>query len=579
MNTQEQLQQIFSKWSADDLNRLLHLSNGDCGRAINSIIQHERSGLPPEFFLTRDNDTAGRGGEAYPSPPPASSSATAMNNNILIEQLRSGGGRPPCIGSSGGEGTLGLNPSSFRSNMAVYSSHRSSPYVYASSSSAVSLPGTRDVNASSCPSLFDGQVTSYNTERRPQSTCAEAAPPLSRLNEHEEYQTRHPQMDSWYMAGLNQINHQLNNNNNSNRCEGSDIPSVIDVGEELHNNINNNSGPRRGEGEQHVSRKDPFPLPQGERMGAVINGISPEVLLQRLSPEERDRLLLHKLLQDRRQPNVTSRTSLLDDHDIDMAAKELDMLNTQMGILLSHKAQETRKKSSCEENVEDEAIEFGIQQSKKDFQDYCRRQDEVIKMEKQILDEAREASLHEYNTQESDNALLAKEDERVLEEVRRESLATDTQENEDHALLAKEEERVLEQVTRESLATAKQHEDEEDSIIERVKLASLTPPSSIVLEESLVEEALRESLACPPSKEQHLIEDVMRESLNMTTSARSSYNTTSTSRTSYNTANTSRTTFSSLPERMLTDLSSEDLLEDHLSVLSDDDDRKLPARR
>ena len=84
MNTQEQLQQIFSKWSADDLNRLLHLSNGDCGRAINSIIQHERSGLPPEFFLTRDNDTAGRGGEAYPSPPPASSSAAAMNNNSLI---------------------------------------------------------------------------------------------------------------------------------------------------------------------------------------------------------------------------------------------------------------------------------------------------------------------------------------------------------------------------------------------------------------------------------------------------------------------------------------------------------------
>ena len=315
-------------------------------------------------------------------------------------------------------------------------------------------------------------------------------------------------------------------------------------------------------------------------MGAVMNGISPEVLLQRLSPEERDRLLIHKLLQDRRQPNETSGTSLLDDHEIDMAAKELDMLNTQMGILLSHKTQEARKKSSIEENVDNTAIEFAVQKSKEEFQDYCSKQDEVIKMEKRILDEAREASLHEYNTQESDALLLAKEEERVLEEVRRESLATDTQENEEHALLAKEEERVLEQVTRESLATAKQHEDEEDSIIERVKLASLTPPTSIVLEESLVEEALRESLASPPSREQYVIDDVIRESLNTTTSARArtSYNTTSTSRTSYNTANTSRTTFSSLPERMLTDLSSEDLLEDHLSALSDDDDRKLPAR-
>ena len=51
MNNMEELQHIISKWSIEDLNMVLRFSNGDCERAINKILQHERTGLPAELLI------------------------------------------------------------------------------------------------------------------------------------------------------------------------------------------------------------------------------------------------------------------------------------------------------------------------------------------------------------------------------------------------------------------------------------------------------------------------------------------------------------------------------------------------
>ena len=47
----DEVYQIFSRWSPDELNRVIQLADGDISRAIDSIIEHERTGIPLEQIL------------------------------------------------------------------------------------------------------------------------------------------------------------------------------------------------------------------------------------------------------------------------------------------------------------------------------------------------------------------------------------------------------------------------------------------------------------------------------------------------------------------------------------------------
>ena len=47
----DEVYQIFSRWSPEELNRVIQLADGDISRAIDSIIEHERTGIPLEQIL------------------------------------------------------------------------------------------------------------------------------------------------------------------------------------------------------------------------------------------------------------------------------------------------------------------------------------------------------------------------------------------------------------------------------------------------------------------------------------------------------------------------------------------------
>ena len=140
----------------------------------------------------------------------------------------------------------------------------------------------------------------------------------------------------------------------------------------------------------------------------------------------------------------------------DVSTEELDVLNVQTGLLMSFKEDEKALKSRSED-MDDDAIKFGIRASKREFRELCRRQDE--EMEKVLIDTAKSASLH-------DHTPMSRE-ECMIEEVKRESLA------------------------------GPDFFSQEESLIEEAKRESLVSTSSMPKEEHVIEEVKRESLACP----------------------------------------------------------------------------------
>ena len=82
-------------------------------------------------------------------------------------------------------------------------------------------------------------------------------------------------------------------------------------------------------------------------------------------------------------------------NETDVSTKELDLLNVQTGLLMSFKKEEKALKPRSED-MDDEAIKFGIRASKREFRELCRRQDEEEGMEKALIDTATSASLHDH---------------------------------------------------------------------------------------------------------------------------------------------------------------------------------------
>lgn len=77
-----EMQHILSKWSGDELSRVLHQANGNYTHAINCIIEHERTGLPIELLISRSTSSLNNmneEGECTSRAPPLD------NNNMSLQ--------------------------------------------------------------------------------------------------------------------------------------------------------------------------------------------------------------------------------------------------------------------------------------------------------------------------------------------------------------------------------------------------------------------------------------------------------------------------------------------------------------
>ena len=197
--------------------------------------------------------------------------------------------------------------------------------------------------------------------------------------------------------------------------------------------------------------------------------VPPEVLLQRLSPMEKDALLRHLLAcpgqQDGRQIRHKEGRSKIPNNDTDIPIKERDMLNIQAGIHMSLKEKGEEARKNRIKSLEEEAMEVGLRASRHAFVQLCRRQDREDETERHLIESAQSESLRYYKSLE----FVSEVEACLIEEAQRESL------------------------TSSAASSSVMSEEELQFIIEDVK---------------------RESLACPGmTNEQRLIEEVKRESL------------------------------------------------------------------
>merc|ERR1712194_342551 len=194
-----------------------------------------------------------------------------------------------------------------------------------------------------------------------------------------------------------------------------------------------------------------------------------EVLLQQLSPSEKDQLLRQLLpLRGRlhrhgrpgstRPPKYDTRVSTGE------VAVPVEVLDVQTGLFSSFNGKEVPK---CPvDNINEEAIKHGIRVSKQEFRELCCREDQK---EEALIDEAKRASLRHYNH------ICRKREGWIVNEAKRESLACP------------------------NLESQEQIEIEE---------------ANQIIEEQIIGEAKLESLHFPPmTKEERLVEEVKVESI------------------------------------------------------------------
>lgn len=390
----EELQRVFSRWSADDLSAVLRLSDGDCGRAVYAILHHDRTGLPAGMLIRFLGEARARSGK---------------QQRRGQQQLEGCGVLPPpTSGVSGTDG--GRSRDLFNVDVPAHTL----PSYEASVLASLWQPQARGAFLSPAPTNIG--ASGYDEEATDVPCSSESkkeAVPVSQLfHDVERTMPREP-------------------------CQLRRVSSAEGVAE--------------------------FPS----------HSSPPEVLLQRLSPDGKDRLLL-QLLSSRGQMDIQAGQ----DGKTDWSARETDMINVQIGILMSLKKEENLK-SLSEDNTDDEALEFGIRASKQAFQEYCRIDDQEKKNERTLIEHAKSVSLQ-------DSTYIMSKEECIFEKTKQESLACS------NFILG------------------------EDCLIEQVKRESLVPKSFGSMEELLIEEAKQKSLACPPpvTKEEHrLIEHVKQESL------------------------------------------------------------------
>jgi len=227
----DEVYQIFSRWSPEELNRVIQLADGDISRAIDSVIEHERTGIPLEVIL---------GSQSTPHRASQGSSQQSLAPTSINQ---------PTTPGMSTRGSRSVGPS-FRSDMAVHTMH----------------PPTVQHQEANINNLVDGRTQEYNqtfatsVSTRPLSTIASnnnnnnknsntTSPPPSRyINEDTTagYPTM-PTNEQHHAATSPQVPMQSLNS-------AAAVPSVIQVPE----HYNSVADDARGE-----MRRPPYPM-QGE---------------------------------------------------------------------------------------------------------------------------------------------------------------------------------------------------------------------------------------------------------------------------------------------------------------------------
>jgi len=445
----------------DDLSTVLRLSDGDCGRAIYSILQHERTGLPADMlirFLSEDRAPNGR------------------QQRQGQQQVEGGGVLPPptsrVSGTKSGRSRHSSHDEMMAHTMPSYETSTLTSQLWQQQARVACLPPTNGASRARHIGCDDEEASRYSSDSK---TAAMSSSPL-----FHDVDSRNEGLSTSPL-------HRGRFPRHTNKHVGSDPPNTVP------SVIQTETTESR---ERSMPQVPCQPLQRSSSEGATqFPSLSspPEVLLQRLSPDEKDRLLL-QLLSSRGQINMQAGQ----DDKTDLSTRETNLINVQIGILMSLKKEENLK-SRDEDNTDDEALEFGIRASKQDFREHCRTQDQENEDEKALIEHAKSVSLHIQDEEKE-------KEKAIIEHAKSVSLQNSTH--------MSKEECIIERVKQESLACPNFILGEY-CIIEEAKRESLVPKSSVIMEEQLVEEAKQKSLACPPpmSREEHLIEEVRRESL------------------------------------------------------------------
>jgi len=330
MKESQQLQHIISKskWSMEDLNMLLRLSNGNYDRAISTILQHEKTGLPAELLI-RSRRHGGAQDDYHFQP----------QQQKMISMAT-----PCAISASASRRTRTNNQDSCQpSNCETTAIPSFAPPIH----DVEKLNGWASYemcNARRC-------VSSDQTGRRGVYTCSTTTdiPPVF-------------QVESWSYEG-------------GGRRRGHNSSS-ISLQEPGH-------PPRR--------RDRIFPDGTASTKPLHPHSC-PEDLLRRLSPAEKDQLLCHFLSdQGCAYPGGQTRQeeTRIPSNKTDSSAKELEIQNIQTGLFQSYLG---KKEKDSIENIDDISMELGIEASNQEFRELCHRQVEERKTEKALIDMAKMAS-------------------------------------------------------------------------------------------------------------------------------------------------------------------------------------------
>jgi hypothetical protein len=201
--------------------------------------------------------------------------------------------------------------------------------------------------------------------------------------------------------------------------------------------------------------------------------MTPEMFLQGLTQDERDRLL-HQLLTMPHQYGGTHDTS----RNRQKTTMETDIINLQHGIMMSLREQEQRSRWSG--NTEDESMELGRRASESEYNEYCRRRRQDEENDARLLAIAKSKSLRGASFDQEDleraraESLYSPSHEQVqaelIDSVKRVSL--------DKAYGMTREEQLIDDVKRASYMTL----SDDEVLIEEARAASLSGTMSMAAE-------------------------------------------------------------------------------------------------
>lgn len=192
---------------------------------------------------------------------------------------------------------------------------------------------------------------------------------------------------------------------------------------------------------------------------------SPEAILQRLSPREKDQLLRQYLSFTLPHPGRQvkgNEVASIPSGKSDLSPQERELLNIQSGIHMSYKEFGHR----TDDDLNDGALKLGIDVSRRDFQEHCHKRELETKMEKAMLKQAEEESLN------SPDYISDRVDIMAIEEVKRSSLTSSI-----------------------SRGSVKKYNDKEELLIEEAKQNSVAYTRPLSQEERLIDRVKMDSLA------------------------------------------------------------------------------------